>query len=112
MASDACGRLVPLVLASLTWDRLRTARAVEGNSRVFFPEFGIDGAESGDETGFKRLQALGNELAAVPAIAARVAQLRADDLSVEFSIYDEPAGHFLCVRVEVGPRGCAALTRS
>jgi hypothetical protein len=54
---------------------------------------------------------LGDELAAVPAIAAQVAQLRADDLSVEFTIYDEPAGHFLCVRVEVGPRGFAALTQ-
>jgi hypothetical protein len=111
MASDECGRLVPLVLASLTWDRLRVARAVDTNSRFFFPEFGIDRAEIGDETGFKRLRALGDELAAVPDVAARAAQLRADDLTVEFSIYDEPAGHFLCVRVEVGPRGSTALTQ-
>ena len=52
MASDECARLC-LVLASLTWDRLRAARAVEGNSRFLFPEFGIDRAESGDETGFR-----------------------------------------------------------
>jgi hypothetical protein len=112
MASSDCTRLIPVVLNSLTWNSLLSKfNSRSENPHFFFPAFGIDGCPSSDNVGFKRLQALAQELMQVPGVVERTAQLEAQGLLPKITIYDEPSGHSLCVRIEVTEPGRALLSQ-
>ncbi|MBR0722440.1 hypothetical protein JQ587_12835 [Bradyrhizobium manausense] len=100
--SVQCAEHLPFVLERLTEENLRASRikhptALDGQ---FYAAFGVDHASIGDAAGFQRLQGLAGELLHAPAVTSRLLQLKSKGLSVEFVVYDEPAGHFLCILVK------------
>jgi len=93
---------LPSVLDRLSEENLLTSRtehrtAFDGQ---FFAAFGIEHASIGDTAGLRRLQRFAEELSHAPAVASRLLELKSRSLSVEFVVYDEPAGHFLSILVK------------
>ena len=95
-------KFFPFVLERLTEENLRASRTEHGTAfdGLFYAAFGIDHASIGDTAGLHRLQRLAEELSQAPAVASRLLELQSRGLSVEFVVYDEPAGHFLCILVK------------
>jgi len=100
--SVQCAELLPFVLERLTEENLRASRiehptALDG---AFYAAFGVDRASIGDAAGLQRLQSFAGELLHEPAVTSRLLKLKSKGFSVEFVVYDEPAGHFLCILVK------------
>jgi hypothetical protein len=86
----------------LTEENLRASRIEHptGLDGAFFAAFGVDHASIGDAAGLQRLQSFAGELLQAPAVTSRLSELKSKGFSVEFVVYDEPAGHFLCILVK------------
>ncbi len=100
IAQDA--NLISTVLERLTDTNLQASRVAHPTAfdGQFYAAFGIDGASIGDNAGFERLKSLAHELTTDPAVALRIEDLRSKGISVEFTVYDEPAGHSLCILIK------------
>lgn len=100
--STHCAELLSVVLERLTEENLRASRighptALDGQ---VYAAFGIDSAATGDTAGFQRLQHLAEDLTHASAAAPRLLELKSKGMSVDFTVYDEPAGHYLCVLIK------------
>jgi hypothetical protein len=97
-----CAERLPFVLERLTEENLRASRIEHptGLDGAFFAAIGVDHASIGDAAGLQRLQSFAGELLQAPAVTSRLSELKSKGFSVEFVVYDEPAGHFLCILVK------------